>query len=981
VAQSSEAVPRWWIVGAARDRARVRGAAAGLALAFEEREHVDAASDLQGVQVVLVCGGDAVRAFAATRGPWTGALLIAGLAAGEAAAALPPGVDDYVALDAPDAELAARLGFVRARAADRATRLVDAMMLTEMADVVDELIGITTGDATRNLFLSRAYETITGAPRAAIMDQPSRYLELVHPDDHWILVRAHTRKHTRHEYQYRIERADGATRWLHSRSFPVTDGEGSTTRVVTITRDVTDRKLAEDDATAQRALLEGVTTALTTLHAAARTGEAMERALAILGSAAGVDRVYVARHHRDDAGELRVGLTHEWTSDGTDTIRSAGEGSGLEPALADARPMLSAIERGQSLAVLRSDLPPDVRLRLDKAGVRSMLIVPVIADGSCWGQVGFVDCKNERHWDASARAILEATAAAIGSAVMRERAMDALAEQVHRVRSLFESAANPALAARDQLTRMLEIGRSLLDVEVAGVLRIRPEDRDTCELVHVFPTDGPPHAGDRVPLARELWEPSIAENRPVAMADVVGTRYEGSDAHRAHGFRTFLGAPLWVRGQSWGGLVFLRREPTGRPFRETDLDLARLIAGGVAHLIEQMEAEDERRALDASLRETQKLESLGLLAGGVAHDFNNLLMSIMGHATLATRAGETDRATVNESLEQITAITRRAASLTRQLLAYAGRDRVRIEPMSLAQLVREMSELLAVVLPKDARLVNEIADDLAPVLGDAAQLQQVVMNLLTNAGDALAGRAGTITLRGSIVTGAGVAARPSGEAEASRYVLLEVTDDGVGMDEATREHIFEPFFTTKGAGRGLGLAAVLGIVRMHHGFLEVESAPGKGTTFRLCLPAAHAPPLARPPAVTTAVPTLPWRVLVVDDTAQIRVTIQRVLTMHGADVITGGDGVEAVEHVTREGERIDLVVLDLTMPRMDGARAHARIRELVPGMPIILMSGYAEGERVERALAEPRTHFLSKPFDAAELVSAIQALIAERHAL
>ncbi len=1009
-ATRSTGLPRLMIVGDEAGRTLVREAASGLAMSIEERADASM-GDLRGVRLAVVCGLGRASDLAEMRARGDDVVVVAALRGTDAALLAGSSVDDFVSLDAPAREIAARLGFAAARAAASHAAEIEGVRLTEVADVVDDLIAISSADGRRNLFLSAAFETITGTPREPVLDDPAHYLGLVHPDDHSLLREAHMQRHQPHEYRYRIIRADGQTRWLHTRAFPTAREGGAPTRVITVTRDVTARKSAEDDAEAQRRLIEGVTSALTTLLAAASPSESIDRALAILGPAALVDRVYIARHHRDDADELRVAVRHEWVSE--ETTPSLGTDVGGErPALPEARPLLAMLERGQTVELVRSELPPAMRERLDPSGVRSMLVVPIVADGACWGHVGFVDCHAERRWDATARATLEATAAAVGSTIMRERAMEALAEQLHRVRSLFESAANPALTARDQLDRLLEVGvrlhrvRSLfesaanpaltardqldrllevgvrlLGVDVAAVLRIRPEDTETCEATHVHPATTPMQPGERVPLTRDLWEISIAENRPMAVADAVGTRYEDAPAHRDRGFRSFLGAPLWVRGHAWGGLAFLGMERHPQAFRDTDLDLARLVASGVSHLLEQIEAQEERAALELRFRETQKLESLGLLAGGIAHDFNNMLMGIMGHAAVATRAASEEAAIVRESLEQITAITQRAAGLTRQLLAYAGRDRVRIQPMSLSGLVREMSELLAVVLPKDARLENQLPVDLPAVLGDSAQLQQVVMNLITNASDALAGGAGVITLRAWVIDADALPAAGRFVAEdtrVERYAVLEVNDTGRGMGPETLEHVFEPFFTTKGPGRGLGLAAVLGIVRSHHGALDVESTPDVGTTFRLFLPIAdHAPEPAHAKPESPAGRRLAVRVLVVDDTDQVRKTVERVLTMHGAEVLTARDGVEAVEVVERERERVDVVVLDLTMPRMDGAKAHERIREIVPGLPILLMSGYAEGEQVEHVLSQPRTRFLAKPFDMAELLRALRELLAE----
>src|SRR5262249_16490473 len=250
--------------------------------------------------------------------------------------------------------------------------------------------------------------------------------------------------------------------------------------------------------------------------------------------------------------------------------------------------------------------------------------------------------------------------------------------------------------------------------------------------------------------------------------------------------------------------------------------------------------EEERRKVQVKLLHAQKLESLGVLSGGIAHDFNNLLVGILGNAGLALHELP-ENAPVRHTIAEIETAALRAAELTRQLLAYAGRGQSVVQRVSMAELVRDMANLLASAVGKTARLDYQLAEQVPRVEGDATQLRQVVMNLTSNAGEAIGGGSGTITLTTGEMQadraylaesqlGAGLSAGP--------YVFLEVKDDGHGMHPATLAKIFDPFFTTKFTGRGLGLAAVLGIVRAHKGAIRVSSAPGRGTTIRVLLPCA-----------------------------------------------------------------------------------------------------------------------------------------------
>jgi signal transduction histidine kinase len=253
------------------------------------------------------------------------------------------------------------------------------------------------------------------------------------------------------------------------------------------------------------------------------------------------------------------------------------------------------------------------------------------------------------------------------------------------------------------------------------------------------------------------------------------------------------------------------------------------------------QAEAEKRAVEVRIAEAQKLESLTLLAGGVAHDFNNLLSAMLGNASLALYQSSPD-SPVAERLREVQKAGRRAAELCQQMLAYSGRGRFMVEKLDLSKMVEEMSELLQANISKKAELVRRLAEDLPRIEGDASQLGQLLMNLVVNASEALADQPGTIEIRTGCYLGEHSLEDLNGDPlPVGPYAFLEVRDNGVGMDETTRKRIFEPFFTTKFTGRGLGLAATLGIVRGHRGTLQVESRPGQGTTFRLFFPACEEP--------------------------------------------------------------------------------------------------------------------------------------------
>lgn len=375
--------------------------------------------------------------------------------------------------------------------------------------------------------------------------------------------------------------------------------------------------------------------------------------------------------------------------------------------------------------------------------------------------------------------------------------------------------------------------------------------------------------------------------------------------------------------------------------------------------------------LEARMLHAQKLESLGVLAGGIAHDFNNLLVGILGNVGLALR--ELPGGTPAEPLlRDVQRAAGRAAELTGQMLAYAGKGHVARQAVNVNALVAEIAGLLAAVISKKAALITDFAGDLPNVAGDATQLRQVVMNLITNASDALGERAGTITVTTRTVQ-ADRALLASAYVDEGLpeglYVCLSVADDGAGMDAATRARIFDPFFTTKFTGRGLGLAAVLGILRGHRGAIRVDSEPGRGACFTVLLPCAGEIPRAAPVVGDSGVQRLlagGGMVLVADDEPAVRAVARRVLERAGYRVCVAGDGRAAVEQFAARAGEIAVVVIDMTMPQLRGDEVIAELRRLRPDVRVVLSSGFVELEsRLERV------RFLPKPWTPEALLAAV----------
>ena len=481
-------------------------------------------------------------------------------------------------------------------------------------------------------------------------------------------------------------------------------------------------------------------------------------------------------------------------------------------------------------------------------------------------------------------------------------------------------------------------------------------------------------------VADRNWRITISRGRGLgrlglAPNESVGKRVVGLDAvpEATRNFeRAFAGEEVaWVGSRA--GATF---ECRLTPLRDGSGAVVGII-GVAIDITERREAEDARLLLERRLLEAQKAESLALLAGGVAHDFNNLLACVLGGASLVA-AELPPESPARQPLGQIEKAARRGSDLTRQMLAYAGKGAVTLEPVDLNAVVEEMRDILRVSLGPRVTVRCELAPRLPLVEADPVQARQVVMNLMINAAEAMGGLDGTITARTGrmMLDEAAVRAAHHGpETAPGAHVFVEVADTGCGMDASTLGRIFDPFFSTKLAGRGLGLAAVLGIVRGHRGALAVESAPGRGTSFRVLLPCGdvEAVPTVHPPASAGANGRT---ILLVDDEEDVRVVTAHMLERLGWSVLMARDGHEGVEVFRRHAGSIDAVILDIALPRLRGDRAFHAIRGIRPDARVILMSGYND-EQATRPLADAGlAGFLQKPFSVADLRATMDRVLA-----
>ncbi len=454
-----------------------------------------------------------------------------------------------------------------------------------------------------------------------------------------------------------------------------------------------------------------------------------------------------------------------------------------------------------------------------------------------------------------------------------------------------------------------------------------------------------------------------------------------------HSLDETLYRELWLKIKQNGSLTLETELQTASgEYRPVEVNCSYLTVDGIEavctvsrDLTARRAAEKERQLMEQQLRETQKLESLGVLAGGVAHDFNNLLTGILGNASLARdRLPETDP--LHGPLQQVEKAAIRAAELCQQMLAYAGKGRVVVGPVDISTLVSETANLLNVTIAHRAVLELRLGRRLPLVQADATQIRQIVMNLVLNAAEAIDRTDGRIIVStGSVQMTQELinSARVTAGLEPGECVFLEVRDNGIGMDAATLERIFEPFFTTKFTGRGLGLAAVLGIVRSHQGALFVDSRRGEGTTFRLILsPEPTARRLrVRPEKKPTQAAASHGRVLIIDDEESVRQVATQALERQGFQVASAPDGEVGLQVLRSAPNPFHVVLLDFTMPHGDGATILRQLRESHAGTPVVMMSGFTEEETRQRLGTLAIEGFLAKPFNLTHLRSKVDTII------
>ncbi|MCX7819058.1 MAG: PAS domain S-box protein [Kiritimatiellae bacterium] len=640
----------------------------------------------------------------------------------------------------------------------------------------------------------------------------------------------------------------------------------------------------------------------------------MNEFLERMGRAAKASRTYLFDVWRDERGRLLTSQLFEWVAEGIEPQIHNAELQKLDMGAAGFQRWVERLEAGEPISGPVALLPPSERPLLQRQGIRSIHVTPVHVEGKWWGFLGFDDCLSERIWLPAEQMALRVGAEILAQAIHRQR----VEEQSALQRTALATAASGVMIT-DARGRILWVN--------AAMCRMSGYSAD--ELI------------DRTPAILKSGE------------------HDAEFYHR-----------MWetiCAGRVWAGEIRNRRKDGGICVEEMTITPVTDAGGRVTHFVAIKQDVTERMQLREQLIQAHKLESIGRLAGGIAHDFNNLLQAILGFSALL-RADLSESDPRRADVMEIEKAARRAAELTRQLLLFSRRQKPEMVALDLNEVIRGAARLLGRLLPEHVRLVLDLPGDLPSVRGNAAQLEQILVNLAVNARDAMP-RGGALHIRTALVQLRSEEVPAVEGARPGRFVLLEVEDEGHGMPPAVLARIFEPFFTTKPAsdGTGLGLSVVYGLVRQHEGFIDVASEVGRGTVFRIYLPVSSAGN-GRPAADEVAEggqsagEGAGHEVLVVEDEECLRALATRVLTA-GNYRVTAVGSLAAARRVLEQGcERFAVLLSDVLLPDGHGLDLAAAVRRCCPDMRIVLTSGHEivpEEDPVRWALADA---ILRKPY-------------------
>ena len=706
--------------------------------------------------------------------------------------------------------------------------------------------------------------------------------------------------------------------------------------------------------------------------------QSIERALGRAGEIAGADRCYVFLL----SGETEsVSNTHEWCAPGVETARDALQNLPLD-TFPWAFRLLAGTEELFVPDVSAAPAGPE-RAEWERERIQSLFCTPLRVHGVPTGFLGCDWVRRADPLDAPIRQLIRVAAALVAGAFERRRAYRSL-----EYRSRFEELVL-RISSRFIDLRGDEVGPAIdealgaiarfVGVEAGSVMRFQEDGSARAAHLWRAPEATMPVTAEALtlpPAVASWWLERMRDDRPIVATSVdsIGTP-EARAALTAQGIGATVDLPLFAGGQIAGFVSFATvRRP--RSWTPDEVKLLQLAAQVISHTLARAEADRAESKLQEQLRQTQKMDVVGQLAGGVAHDFNNLLLSITVCSDIALRTVPAEATAARQALGEIRDAADRAATLTRQLLTFSQRRVVQVRPVDLNALVDEMLRMVRRIVNESIEIDFRPGRDVGTLRADPSQIEQVLMNLCVNARDAMP-TGGRLTIETRIVPRDAVRLGPAPAADASRWVRLTVRDSGAGIEESVRDRVFEPFFTTKppGKGSGLGLPIVYGIVRQHGGAIHLESEIGRGTTFEIDLPVDVRPLEPSATGRGTAERLGNETVLLAEDDEAVRRTVTTLLEHAGYTVLGARDGEHAVEIFREKGPAVDLVLLDVVMPRKGGLEAWREIDAIRPGVPTLFSSGYSVAVFPPGFFDDGRQRLIEKPYDSSTLLGQIREIL------
>lgn len=744
-----------------------------------------------------------------------------------------------------------------------------------------------------------------------------------------------------HGFETKWKTADGDSLSVRENARVVRDKAGRTLYYEGTVEDLTERKRTADELKYRvnfDQLITNIASRFVNL-APADLDKGINDALKRLGEFMGVDRsyVFVGAKNRDLASN-----THEWVADGIEPLIGK-----LQNMSASAFPWITARITGQEIIHVPrvADLPAEAgeeRKLFGLQKVHSFLILPLISGASVVGFVGFDSVRKEMSWSPEVISLLRIVSEIFASAIERCRVSSELESQIHLISALLDNVPDH-IYFKDLQSRFIRVNKAL---------------------ALLFKQDDPAKVIGKTDM--DFFDKKHADEAYADEQKVIktGKPLVGLDEKT----RLLDGTEVWV-------------STTKMPLRDEKGQIIGTF-GISRDVTEKKLREEENRKIQERMQRSQKLESLGVLSGCIAHDFNNLLMGILGNTSLALLELQPE-SPARESVKQIETVALRAAELTNQMLAYSGKSKSVVKLLNLANLVRDMAHLLEVSISKKIKLIYDFTTKIPLVEGDPVQIRQVVMNLIINATEAIGDKYGTITLsiREQDCDRYYLAScYVSEEQQEGKYLCLSVSDTGCGMSAETRSKIFDPFFTTKIAGRGLGLAAVLGIVRAHKGAVKLYSEVGKGTNFEILFPCSDKEDRTYTPLVKAE--NGKWSgsgtVLVVDDDEIILSVSEQMLRKAGFTALKASDARLAVQLYRENLESIVAIILDVALIGTSAVHVLASLRSIKQNVPILMTSGFSESSATEGISPGSYQGFLQKPFNTEALLGKLQQLLTKK---